>query len=149
MACFVSLLFIAGIVFLCEAAPVDPGTLTTKDCPLMVKLLDAVKGAPAEKVAIKVLKQGDDKSWQQVSSGVTNERGEIHNLIGEEAFTEGVYKVEFDTKTYWKDLGVVSFHDYADVVFTANDASHRHYTIAVLLSPYSYSTTAVVSSPHN
>ncbi|CAJ0957920.1 unnamed protein product [Ranitomeya imitator] len=31
------------------------------------------------------------------------------------------------------------------VVFTANDAGHRHYTIAVLLTPYSFSTTAVVS----
>lgn len=33
------------------------------------------------------------------------------------------------------------------VVFTANDSGHRHYTIAALLSPFSYSTTAVVSDP--
>lgn len=33
------------------------------------------------------------------------------------------------------------------VVFTANDSGHRHYTIAALLSPFSYSTTAVVTVP--
>lgn len=37
----------------------------------------------------------------------------------------------------------------SQVVFTANDSGHRHYTIAALLSPYSYSTTAVVSNPQN
>lgn len=38
---------------------------------------------------------------------------------------------------------------FSQVVFTANDSGHRRYTIAALLSPYSYSTTAVVSNPQN
>lgn len=33
------------------------------------------------------------------------------------------------------------------VVFTANDSGPRRYTIAALLSPYSYSTTALVGTP--
>nr|7KJJ_A Chain A, TTR ancestor [unidentified]7KJJ_B Chain B, TTR ancestor [unidentified] len=129
-------------------APVDPHGAVDSKCPLMVKVLDAVRGVPASNVAVKVFKQDESGSWQQLSTGVTNETGEIHNLITEEAFTEGVYKVHFDTKTYWKSLGLTPFYEYADVVFTANDAGHRHYTIALLLSPYSYSTTAVVSDPH-
>lgn len=36
---------------------------------------------------------------------------------------------------------------FFQVVFTANDAGYRHYSIAFLLSPFSYSTTAVVSEP--
>lgn len=37
----------------------------------------------------------------------------------------------------------------SQVVFTANDSGRRHYTIAAVLSPYSYSTTALVSSPQS
>ncbi|NXC18847.1 TTHY protein, partial [Corythaeola cristata] len=73
--------------------------------------------------------------------------GEIHEITTEEQFVEGVYRVEFDTSSYWKGLGLSPFHDHADVVFTANDSGRRHYTIAALISPFSYSTTAVVTDP--
>lgn len=28
---------------------------------------------------------------------------------------EGVYRVELDTKAYWKELGISPFHEYAEV----------------------------------
>uniref|UniRef100_A0A8V0XRG8 Transthyretin n=1 Tax=Gallus gallus TaxID=9031 RepID=A0A8V0XRG8_CHICK len=134
------LVFLAGLVFLSEAAPlVSHGSVDSK-CPLMVKVLDAVRGSPAANVAA-------DGTWQDFATGKTTEFGEIHELTTEEQFVEGVYRVEFDTSSYWKGLGLSPFHEYADVVFTANDSGHRHYTIAALLSPFSYSTTAVVSDP--
>ncbi|XP_077348736.1 transthyretin [Lithobates pipiens] len=114
-------------------------------CPLMVKVLDAVRGIPAGKLPVKVFKQNEDKNWDLISSGTTSSDGEIHNLATEEQFVEGIYKLEFATKRFWSKLGLSPFHEYVDVVFTANDAGHRHYTIAVLLTPYSFSTTAVVS----
>ncbi|MCJ0311155.1 hydroxyisourate hydrolase, partial [Clostridioides difficile] len=139
--------FLAGLVFLAEAAPlVSHGSVDSK-CPLMVKVLDAVRGSPAANVAVKVFKKGADGSWQDFATGKTTEYGEIHELTTEEQFVEGTYRVEFDTSSYWKGLGLSPFHEYADVVFTANDSGHRHYTIAALLSPFSYSTTAVVSDP--
>ncbi|NXC33280.1 TTHY protein, partial [Campylorhamphus procurvoides] len=139
--------FLAGLIFFSEAAPlVSHGSVDSK-CPLMVKVLDAVRGSPAANVAVKVFKQAEDGSWQDFASGKTTEYGEIHELTTEERFVEGVYMVKFDTSSYWKGLGLSPFHEYADVVFTANDSGHRHYTIAALLSPYSYSTTAVVTDP--
>ncbi|KFQ29561.1 PREDICTED: transthyretin isoform X2 [Merops nubicus] len=139
--------FLAGLVFFSEAAPlVSHGAVDSK-CPLMVKVLDAVRGSPATNVAVKVFKKAADGSWQDFAAGKTTEYGEIHELTTEEQFVEGVYRVEFDTSSYWKGLGLSPFHEYADVVFTANDSGHRHYTIAALLSPFSYSTTAVVSDP--
>lgn len=41
--------------------------------------------------------------------------GEVHNLITEQEFTPGVYRVEFDTKAYWKEEGRTPFHQMADV----------------------------------
>ncbi|XP_002926711.1 transthyretin [Ursus americanus] len=138
------LLCLAGLVLVAEAGPAGSGG---SKCPLMVKVLDAVRGSPAVNVAVKVFKKAADESWEPFASGKTSEFGELHGLTTAEKFVEGVYKVELDTKSYWKSLGISPFHEYAEVVFTANDSGFRHYTIAALLSPYSYSTTALVSSP--
>uniref|UniRef100_A0A667XAT2 Transthyretin n=1 Tax=Myripristis murdjan TaxID=586833 RepID=A0A667XAT2_9TELE len=143
-------------------------------CPLMVKILDAVKGSPAGSVSLKVSRQGANGEWVQVATGVTDATGEVHNLITEQEFSAGVYRVEFDTKTYWKTEGSTPFHEVADVihsvfcqhsaikviidtpliwqcvkvlvVFEAHVGGHQHYTLALLLSPYSYTTTAVVTN---
>ncbi|XP_045742840.1 transthyretin [Mirounga angustirostris] len=138
------LLCLAGLVLVSEARPAGTGE---SKCPLMVKVLDAVQGSPAVNVAVKVFKKAADESWEPFASGKTSEFGELHGLTTAEKFVEGVYKVELDTKSYWKSLGISPFHEYAEVVFTANDSGFRHYTIAALLSPYSYSTTALVSNP--
>ncbi|XP_004702987.1 transthyretin [Echinops telfairi] len=138
------LLCLAGLVFVSKAGPVGAGP---SKCPLMVKVLDAVRGSPAVNVAVKVFKRTADEAWEPFAEGKTSESGELHGLATEENFVEGVYKVELDTKSYWKAVGISPFHEYAEVVFTANDSGLRHYTIAALLSPYSYSTTAVVSNP--
>ncbi|XP_066481722.1 transthyretin [Tiliqua scincoides] len=141
------LVCLAGMVYLTEAAPlVSHGSIDSK-CPLMVKVLDAVRGRPATSIAVKVSKMSEEGDWKEFANGKTNEFGEIHELTTDEQFVQGLYKVEFDTSSYWKALGVSPFHEYADVVFSANDSGHRHYTIAALLSPFSYSTTAVVSDP--
>ncbi|DAA15963.1 transthyretin [Bos indicus] len=138
------LLCLAGLVFVSEAGSVGAGE---PKCPLMVKVLDAVRGSPAANVGVKVFKKAADETWEPFASGKTSESGELHGLTTEDKFVEGLYKVELDTKSYWKSLGISPFHEFAEVVFTANDSGPRHYTIAALLSPYSYSTTALVSSP--
>ncbi|KAI5942586.1 transthyretin [Manis javanica] len=140
------LLCLAGLVFVSEAGLVGAGE---SKCPLMVKAVDAVRGSPAVGVAVRVFQQAADHSWEPFATGKTNELGELHGLTTDEKFVEGIYKVELDTKSYWKALGISPFHEYAEVVFTANDSGRRHYTIAAVLSPYSYSTTALVSSPQS
>lgn len=45
----------------------------------------------------------------------TNVAGEVHELLSEQDFSPGVYRVEFDTKTYWKAEGHKSFHEVAQV----------------------------------
>uniref|UniRef100_A0A2K5XWD8 Transthyretin n=1 Tax=Mandrillus leucophaeus TaxID=9568 RepID=A0A2K5XWD8_MANLE len=166
------LLCLAGLVFVSEAGPTG---VDESKCPLMVKVLDAVRGSPAVNVAVNVFKKAADETWAPFASGKTSESGELHGLTTEKEFVEGIYKVEIDTKSYWKSLGISPFHEHAEsfetdgchgnriqtcwseltfllwfhqyVVFTANDSGPRHYTIAALLSPYSYSTTAVVTNP--
>ncbi|NWI48139.1 TTHY protein, partial [Picathartes gymnocephalus] len=122
----------------------DP--LDTKD-PLFVKVVDSVRGSPAPNVPVKLYKEAADGSWELLNSKQTNDKGGLLELTTKEKFVAGLYKLELDTASYWKSLGLNPFHHHADVVFTANDAGNRHYRILVVLSPFSYSTTAVVSEP--
>ncbi|XP_049911391.1 transthyretin [Epinephelus moara] len=143
-------LLLASTVLLCNTSPVPTekhGDSDTK-C-LMVKILDAVKGTPAGSVALKVSQKTADGGWTQIANGVTDATGEIPNLITEQQFPAGVYRVEFDTKTYWKNEGSTPFHEVAEVVFEVLAGAHRHYTLALLLSPFSFTTTAVVIDAHH
>ncbi|XP_040895576.1 transthyretin [Toxotes jaculatrix] len=141
-------LLLATAMLLCNTAPTEKHGGSDTKCPLMVKILDAVKGTPAGSVPLKVSQKAADGAWMQIANGATDSTGEIHNLITEEQFPAGVYSVEFDTKAYWKNEGSMPFHEVADVVFEAHAEGHRHYTLALLLSPYSYTTTAVVTDAH-
>ncbi|XP_059750454.1 transthyretin [Balaenoptera ricei] len=138
------LLCLAGLGLVSEASPVGSGE---SKCPLMVKVLDVVQGVPAVNVGVKVFKKAADETWEPFASGKTSDFGELHGLTTDEKLVEGIYKVELDTKSYWKSLGFSPFHEYAEVVFTANESGHRHYIIMALLSPYTYSTMALISSP--
>ncbi|XP_053469827.1 transthyretin [Ictalurus furcatus] len=149
MARAITFVLFVSTLFCCQAAPVDPHGSSDVHCPLNVKILDALKGAPAGNVALTVFRQGADKTWEKVGSGNTNIAGEVHDLLSEQDFKPGVYRVEFDSKTYWKTEGRTPFHEVAEVVFEAHAEGHRHYTLALLLSPFSYTTTAVVGKGHD
>ncbi|NXG76377.1 TTHY protein, partial [Baryphthengus martii] len=138
------LVFLAGLAFSSEAAP--PDSADSKH-PLFIKILDSVRGSPAPNVPVKLYKETPDGSWQLLNSKQTNDNGELHELTSKEQFVTGTYKIELDSASYWKTLGLNPFHHHADVVFTANDSGYRHYSITAFLSPFSYSTTAVVSEP--
>ncbi|NXF53141.1 TTHY protein, partial [Oceanites oceanicus] len=140
----VFLVFLAGLAFFSEAASPDSAD---SEHPLFIKILDSVRGSPAPNVPVKLYKEAADGSWELLNSKQTNDNGELHELTSKEQFVAGIYKIELDTASYWKRLGLNPFHHHADVVFTANDTGYRHYSIAVLVSPFSYSTTAVVSEP--
>ncbi|XP_026698465.1 transthyretin-like isoform X2 [Athene cunicularia] len=142
----VFLIFLAGLAFFSEAAPLVSDSADSKH-PLFIKILDSVRGSPAPNVPAKLYKEAADGTWELLNLKQTNDNGELHEITTKEQFATGKYKIELDTASYWKRLGLNPFHQHADVVFTANDAGYRHYSIAVFLSPFSYSTTAVVSEP--
>uniref|UniRef100_A0A8C5INM9 Transthyretin n=1 Tax=Junco hyemalis TaxID=40217 RepID=A0A8C5INM9_JUNHY len=138
----VFLVFLAGLALCSEAAPLVSDHPDAKH-PLSVKVVDSVRGSPATNVAVKLYKGAADGSWELQ----TNEKGGLSELTTKEQFVAGLYKLELDTASYWKSMGLNPFHQHADVIFTANDAGNRRYKIAVVLTPFSYSTTAVVSEP--
>lgn len=47
---------------------VSHGSVDSK-CPLMVKILDAVRGRPATSITVKVFKMGEDGDWKEFANG--------------------------------------------------------------------------------
>ncbi|XP_078397266.1 transthyretin-like [Cetorhinus maximus] len=125
----------------------DHGGSDTK-CPVIIKVLNAVNGTAAANLHLQIYRRNEDLSWHQLNTGVTGVNGEVHNLTTEADFVPGLYKVHFNTADYWRNLGYIPFHECVNVVFRADGSSHQHYTLALLLSPYSYSTTGVVKHAH-
>ncbi|NWR29060.1 TTHY protein, partial [Tachuris rubrigastra] len=140
----VFLVFLAGLAFCSEASPSD--SLDSKH-PLYIRVLDSLRGVPASNVPVKLYKEAADGSWELLNSKQTNDKGGLPELTTKEQFGAGIYKVELDTTSYWKNMGLNAFHHHVDVVFPANDAGYRHYSVVFVLSPFSSSTTAVVSEP--
>ncbi|XP_075884909.1 5-hydroxyisourate hydrolase-like [Nelusetta ayraudi] len=115
------------------AAVTEPGPLTTH-------VLNTADGIPAARMALS-LHRLDSRLvvWNLLSVGTTNEDGRCPGLVSRQAFIPGMYKLRFETGSYWEELGCSCFHPYVEVVFTISDAEQRFH-IPLLLSRFSYST---------
>ncbi|KAI3371467.1 hypothetical protein L3Q82_023575 [Scortum barcoo] len=83
--------------------------------------------------------QSDDLEHAECRVGTTNEDGRCPGLISREAFGPGMYKLRFETGSYWKTLGQTCFYPYVEVVFTISDPEQRFH-LPLLMSRFSYST---------
>ena len=103
-------------------------------------VLDTSRGRPAEGVPVTLEVQTADGGWAPVGKGATDADGRLKDLLPRSyVLGEGVYRLTFDTGTYFAALGVQSFYPSVVVVFAVRDAG-QHYHVPLLLSPYGYST---------
>jgi len=100
---------------------------------LSTHVLDAVSGRPATAVPVTLR----DASDTVLASAVTDDDGRIANL-GDD-LGAGIYRLRFDTATYFAALGITGFYPEIVIAFEITDASAKHH-VPVLLSPYAYST---------
>ena len=101
-------------------------------------ILDTSRGIPAKMVTV-VLFEKVGEEWIEVSMGITNNDGRISNLIREgDILPFGIYKLKFETKAYFKALGIRAFYPMVEIIFEISSAEHYH--VPLLLNPYGYST---------
>ncbi|WP_077341898.1 hydroxyisourate hydrolase [Pseudocolwellia agarivorans] len=103
-------------------------------------VLDTSRGLPAKGLPITLFQQDEDSVWHSLANGVTNDDGRIAGLLDPElVLPAGLYRMHFDTKTYFDSIDEKGFYPYVDIVFEL-DASGDHYHIPLLLTAYGYST---------
>jgi hydroxyisourate hydrolase len=101
-------------------------------------ILDTALGKPAAGVNV-VLEAQDPVGWKLLSCGITDNNGRISNLIPDERKLQpGIYRLIFDTKSYFLSLHTKSFYPAVYIDFEITDDSHYH--VPLLLSPFGYST---------
>ncbi|XP_033631313.1 5-hydroxyisourate hydrolase-like isoform X1 [Asterias rubens] len=113
---------------------------TMAGSPLTTHVLDTALGRPAQNLAIDVSYQrSESQEFDVIARGKTNSDGRAPNLLTQAQFIAGVYKIKFDTGSYFKSIQTVGFYPYVEIVFEIHNPN-QHYHVPLLLSPYSYST---------
>lgn len=102
---------------------------------LSTHVLDASAGRPAAGIAV-TLERRSGEGWEPVAAAATDGDGRIREL-GHPG--PGVYRIAFDTGSYFTARGVAAFYPEVLIVFEITDPD-EHYHVPLLLSPYAYST---------
>jgi 5-hydroxyisourate hydrolase len=102
-------------------------------------VLDTSKGKPG--IGIKAMLEFlTDNGWDAIGKGTTNADGRITDLLSDEhKLTAGVYKLTFETQTYFDAQKVEAFYPYVQITFKIAEVS-QHYHVPLLLNPFGYST---------
>ena len=104
---------------------------------LSTHVLDASSGRPATSVPLTLDRRVGD-SWERVGSGETDDDGRCPTMAPD-GLEAAVYRLVFDTGTYFSATGVSGFYPEISVVFEVNEPE-RHHHVPLLLSPFAYST---------
>ncbi|XP_061631024.1 5-hydroxyisourate hydrolase-like isoform X3 [Phyllopteryx taeniolatus] len=114
--------------------------MTSARSPLTTLVLNTSDGVPAARVSLSLHRLDSElKLWNMLNVGTTDEDGRCPGLISREAFVPGMYKLRFETGSYWASLERHSFYPYAEVVFTITDSTQTIH-LPLLMSRFSYST---------
>jgi len=102
-------------------------------------VLDTARGRPAAGVPV-TLEIEAAGGWILLGKGTTNADGRLSDLLAKETAIEaGVYRLIFDTSTYFTGGNVEAFYPLVTVVFKIENPG-QHYHVPLLLSPFGYST---------
>jgi len=102
-------------------------------------VLDTSRGRPAPGVPV-TLEIEAAAGWTVVGKGTTNADGRITDLLSPgTTLTAGVYRLIFDTGSYFMSRQIESFYPQVVIVFRVTEPT-EHYHVPLLLNPFGYST---------
>jgi len=103
-------------------------------------VLDTAKGKPASGVPVKLERQDASGKWTPLGSAQTDRDGRCEELFSDVGtLAEGVYRLTFDTGSYFAASGVEGLYPQVEVLFLVR-AGETHFHIPLLLSPNGYTT---------
>jgi 5-hydroxyisourate hydrolase len=105
---------------------------------ISTQVLDCTYGQSAVGVHAR-LERSSGAGWTTVAEAVTNGGGYIEDWKGGWHFERGLYRIVFDSDSYFAGLGASAAYPEVVVIFRMPDTS-RTFQVRVMLSPYSYST---------
>jgi 5-hydroxyisourate hydrolase len=102
-------------------------------------VLDVSLGKPAAGVAVILEVAKADGTWEELSRGATDGDGRLRHLLAPGSLVPGIYRLLFDTRSYFDLRKITGLYPQVTVAFEVRDTT-EHYHIPLLLGPYGYST---------
>ncbi len=100
-------------------------------------ILDTTKGKPAAGIKIDLFEYKHDH-WDKLTEAITNNDGRVGKLYEDDIIGKRVFKIKFETGSYFIQQNIENFYPYVEIVFNVN--SNEHYHVPLLLNPFGYST---------
>jgi len=105
---------------------------------IVTQVLDSTYGQSAVGIHAR-MERSSGADWTKIAEAVTNDEGYIVDWNGAWPFERGVYRIVFDSDSYFAGLGASTAYPEVVVIFRTSDES-RTFQVRIMLSPYSYST---------
>jgi 5-hydroxyisourate hydrolase len=103
-------------------------------------VLDTAKGKPATGVPVRLERQDSSGEWSSLSSEQTDRDGRCGQLLPDgTTLVEGVYRLLFDTASYFRACGVDGLYPVVEITFRIR-GGESSFHIPLLLSPNGYTT---------
>lgn len=103
-------------------------------------VLDTARGCPAAHIPVRLERRGRAGDWEAVGRGETDDDGRLRVLYPEGSpLAPGVYRITFQTHSYFESLDVAAFYPEVVVVFEAAPGE-THYHVPLLIGPFGFTT---------
>src|ERR1700731_3929759 len=103
-------------------------------------VLDTALGKPAARVPVRLEHRKKDGRWTTLGSSSTDADGRCAQMLAEsQSLAEGLYRLIFDTATYYAAQKVSGLYPVVEITFEVRQGE-AHYHIPLLLSPHGYTT---------
>ena len=102
-------------------------------------ILDLMRGSPAHDVPIRLERQEASGSWRILNSARTDQDGRCGQLLSNDQMAPGLYRLSFDTASYFVSQKISALYPVVDVTFQVRDGESQFH-IPLLLSANGYTT---------
>jgi 5-hydroxyisourate hydrolase len=102
-------------------------------------ILDLMRGAPANGVAVQLEHLDPSGTWDVLGSGRTDSDGRCAQLLQKDELQPGQYRLTFDTAAYFSTQKIVSLYPTVQVTFQVREGESQFH-IPLLLSANGYTT---------
>ncbi|MFZ0685204.1 MAG: hydroxyisourate hydrolase [Terriglobales bacterium] len=103
-------------------------------------VLDTTIGKPANDVPVRLERRDAAGVWRLLAAARTDQDGRCAELLPEkEALTPGLYRLGFETATYFAESSLEGLYPLVEITFQVRNGE-QYFHIPLLLSAHGYTT---------
>jgi 5-hydroxyisourate hydrolase len=103
-------------------------------------ILDLTQGQPARDVPVRLERRDSSGIWRLLAAARTDQDGRCAQLLpANEALTPGLYRLGFETATYFAGGQLDGLYPLVEITFQVREGEGRFH-MPLLLSPNGYTT---------